>query len=400
MESNDLSLSTACRILVVSGDVAQSKELVSRIKSFASTPLTSHPNDESYIEWTIKNKYYTAPVHLYLHQIAKPPAKPLWPPETDDERVPALIFVFRKGKPYQDTFLSMREAYLAHDAEVALAVAIPPDSSDVTPSFESPDSIEEFFSGHNFEYVDVEDTPDESEHAEHPQYDIRGLPRIFEALNMIMWPSMVRTPHGGLRRNIIEPDSLNDSDPDAFEHSFATISDTAPPDHPSLFDIHNELSSQSLEELDAWLDSEGSWVGPINGSILPAPRGTPHDARLVTDGFEDDFTDFLSVPPAETPGADLPSPFDVQATTKRIFGQQNLEEDAPGGFDLTSVLGTLEAMREEISTITDLEERRIAAARVALSLAMGLGLDNDSDEEGNKPEEEILRELQQLREPA
>lgn len=66
----------------------------------------------------------------------------------------------------------MREAYLAHDAEVALAVAIPPDSSDATPLFESPDSIEEFFSRHNFEYVDVEDTLDESEHAVHPQYGV------------------------------------------------------------------------------------------------------------------------------------------------------------------------------------------------------------------------------------
>lgn len=230
--------------------------------------------------------------------------------------------------------------------------------------------------------------------------DTRGLPRILEALNMIMWPSMVRTQHGGLRRNIIEPDSLDDSDPDPFEHSFATISDTAPPDHPSLFDIHNEFSSQSQAELDAWLDSEGSWVGPTNGSLLPAPGGTPNDARLLADGFEDDFTDFLSVPPAERRDADLPPPSEIQATAKRIFGQHNLEEDAPGGFDLTSVLGTLEAMREEISTITDLEERRTAAARVALSLAMGLGLDNDDDEEGNKPEENILRELHQLREPS
>lgn len=217
---------------------------------------------------------------------------------------------------------------------------------------------------------------------------------------MIMWPSMVRNPHGGLRRNVIEPENLDDSDPDAFEHSFATVSDTAPPDHPSLFDIHNEFSSQSQAELDAWLDSDGSWVGPTNGSLLPVVGGTPNDARLVADGFEDDFTDFLSAPPAETRGADLPSPSDIQATTKRIFGQQTLEEDAPGGFDLSSVLGTLETMREEISTITDLEERRTAAARVALSLAMGLGLDDGSDDEGDRPEEDILHELHQLQESA
>lgn len=68
------------------------------IQPLASTPLTPHSSDGAYVKWTIKNKYYTAPVHMYLHQTSKPPAKPLWPPETDDERVPAVIYVFRKGE--------------------------------------------------------------------------------------------------------------------------------------------------------------------------------------------------------------------------------------------------------------------------------------------------------------
>ncbi|KAG9084127.1 hypothetical protein FS749_005456 [Ceratobasidium sp. UAMH 11750] len=386
MEPTDLSVSPACRILLVSGDLAHGKELVSRIQPLISTPLTPHSDDESYVDWTITNKYYSAPVHLYLHQASKPPAKPLWPPETDGERVPALVFIFKKGEPYRDTFLSMREAYLAHDPEVALAVALPP-SSNSTATLGSVDSVEEFFSNHNFEYIDAEDQSHTEE--EQPQYDVSGLPRILEALNTIMWPSMVRTPHGGLRRHIMVPDL---DEPDAFDYSFATVSDTAPPHHPSLFDAGAGPSEQSLAELNAWLDNDDSWAPSTNTSNPPSTSTSPKTDTHTKAGFEDDFSDFLSAPPILGQENDLPPSAEVQAAAERIFGQ-SLDHDAPEGFDLTSVLGSLEAMRAEISEITNMEERRKAAARVALGLAMGLGLDgSDSDE----PDEDLLRELHQM----
>lgn len=64
----------------------------------------------------------------------------------------------------------MREAYLAHDAEVALAVALPPAPSSTTTEFESPDNVEEFFSNHNFEYVDIDDVSNINSDAEEPQF--------------------------------------------------------------------------------------------------------------------------------------------------------------------------------------------------------------------------------------
>jgi hypothetical protein len=73
-------------------------------------------------------------------------------------------------QPYRDVFLSMREAFLAHDAEVNLAVALPPPSSSTTTEFESVDNVEEFFSNHNFEYVDVEDVSNLNSDAEEPQF--------------------------------------------------------------------------------------------------------------------------------------------------------------------------------------------------------------------------------------
>ncbi|KAG9103817.1 hypothetical protein FRC06_007795 [Ceratobasidium sp. 370] len=326
---------------------------------------------------------------MYLHQASKPPAKPLWPPETDGERVPALIFVFKKGEPYRDVFLSMREAYLAHDPEVALAVALPPPTSNPTATLGSAESVEEFFSNHNFEYVDAEDHSHTDE--EQPQYDVSGLPRILEALNMIMWPSMVRTPHGGLRTHLPVPDI--DDGLGAFEHSFATVSDTAPPHSPSLFDAGAGPSDKSLAELNAWLDNDDSWI-PSAGTANPLSTSSsnPKAEAHTQAGFEDDFSDFLSAPPRHGRENDLPPSAEVQAAAERIFGQ-SLDHDAPEGFDLTSVLGSLEAMRTEISGITDMEERRKAAARVALGLAMGLGLDgSDSDE----LDEELLRELHQM----
>ncbi|CAE6449680.1 unnamed protein product [Rhizoctonia solani] len=389
MEPTELSLSPSCRILLVSKVNEQNRELVSLLEPFTSNPLTPNPSDEAYIEWTIKNKYYTAPVHLYLHQVSKSPAKPLWPPETNNERVPALIFVFRKGEPYREVFLSMKEAYLAHDAEVALAVSLPTSSGGTTLSMstDSFDSIEEFFSDHGFEYVDAEDSPEAAEYSDHLQYDVRGLPRILEALNMIMWPSMARTATGGLRRTQLEAE-LGDSSPTIFEHSFATISDTAPPDS-SLFGTDPQSASHSSAALNAWLDDDDSWA-PASRDRQPASAADSSNA--LKDGFDDDFTEFLSAPPEADSDTGLPSSAEVHATAERIFGQDN---EAPGGFDLTSILGALEAMRLEIGAIENIEERRKAAARVALGLAAGLGIDErDEDEDGL--DEELMRELHQI----
>ncbi|CAE6524932.1 unnamed protein product [Rhizoctonia solani] len=351
-----------------------------------------NPSDEAYIEWIIKNKYYTAPVHLYLHQVSKPPAKPLWPPETDDERVPALIFVFRKGEPYREVFLSMKEAYLAHNAEAALAVSLPTPSGGTILSTDSFDSIEEFFSDHGFEYVDAEDSPEAAEYSDHLQYDVRGLPRILEALNMIMWPSMARTATGGLRRTLLGAEQLDDPSPTVFEHSFATVSDAAPPDHSSLFGIGSQSASHTLAELNAWLDDGDSWAPASQNCQLATATGSSNEAAALKDGFDDDFTEFLSAPPEADSDTGLPSSTEVHATAERIFGQ---DSEAPGGFDLTSVLGALEAMRLEIGAIEDVEERRKAAARVALGLAAGLGIDEqDEDEDGL--DEELMRELHQI----
>ena len=158
-------------------------------------------------------------------------------------------------------------------------------------------------------------------------------------------------------------------------------------------------------------------------------------------GFEDDFTDFVGAPidhehrrtdikahsfsymtldsefdMLEGGDPDLPSKDEIQATSRRIFGsppllptstseskplQQHLsatnisglgaspapststlgDEDDFGrpNFDLSRVFSALQVMKEEISGMAGDEERRRAAARVALGLVYGLERDEDAD---------------------
>jgi hypothetical protein len=114
---------------------------------------------------------------------------------------------------------------------------------------------------------------------------------------------------------------------------------------------------------------------------------------------------------------DLPSQDDIQTATRRIFGSASSQlptstseskssqqqpsatrissldaSPAPStstlgdddefglsGFDLSRVFGALQVMKEEIAGMTDDEERRRAAARVALGLVYGLQRDEDAD---------------------
>jgi hypothetical protein len=69
--------------------------------SFISSEITGKEVNTSAgpdIPWTISNKYYTADVHFHVQKPAKPPALPLYPPETAGEKVPAILFIWAKGE--------------------------------------------------------------------------------------------------------------------------------------------------------------------------------------------------------------------------------------------------------------------------------------------------------------
>ncbi|KZT64928.1 hypothetical protein DAEQUDRAFT_732027 [Daedalea quercina L-15889] len=222
--------------------------------------------------------------------------------------------------------------------------------------------------------------------------------------------------------------------------------------------LADEDSTRQTAEAQAWVIAEHDM--PLQSSAwqdMPIPSIRTPTAELPVFGFDDDFTEFVSAPtpsvstwshslvldvdqlvPQHTgasyrslasvsdfgdegeaayfphvedesalPSAgeddpDLPSPVEVLATSRRIFGSTSPvplpstsvatssphEHDEPhsfehdddddsemSAFDLPRVLSVLQGMKEEIAGMTDDAERRKAAARVALGLVYGLQLD-------------------------
>lgn len=112
------------------------------------------------------------------------------------------------------------------------------------------------------------------------------------------------------------------------------------------------------------------------------------------------------LPSVDENDPDLPSRAEVLATSRRIFGPAGQApspstSNAPttshqhdeahsfdhdddddfetSAFDMSRVLSALQGMKEEIAGMSDDEERRKAAARVALGLVYGLQLDHGDD---------------------
>jgi len=72
-------------------------------------------------------------------------------------------------------------------------------------------------------------------------------------------------------------------------------------------------------------------------------------------------------PPPAPPGGS-------SSSQPKAAADQPRREDYEQAFDLSSALGALQSMRDEIQGMTDEKARRRAAARVALGLVHGLGL--------------------------
>jgi len=107
------------------------------------------------------------------------------------------------------------------------------------------------------------------------------------------------------------------------------------------------------------------------------------------------FGSQLAVPSASTTRAKTPSPRSAFVNLHPPRSQSSLMLDSPsssfaresddeddlelGAFDLSRVLGALQGMKEEIAGMTDEDERRKAAARVALGLVYGLQKENERE---------------------
>ena len=120
------------------------------------------------------------------------------------------------------------------------------------------------------------------------------------------------------------------------------------------------------------------------GSLAPDVGFRYRSLGSVSD-FGDDFHDGegehvydpLDGVHSDSDGEDsvMPSKSEIKDTARRIFGERHSivpDEDDRHGFDVEQVFGVLQGYKHEIAGMTDEEEKRKAAAKVALGLVYGL----------------------------
>ncbi|KAF8631697.1 hypothetical protein AX15_002246 [Amanita polypyramis BW_CC] len=360
MSLSDLS----CRILVVAASLDHALTFIQRIRGKAADELTTEATALSElvkIPWTIANKYYSADVHFAAHTVHG-----LSPHLV--QGVPAVVFVWPSGEAYQDHVERLAQDMQGHEPEVSLAVKIHAESSTTTNGEEEEEGeLDEFMSSHGFEYVNVTDD-DGSLLLD----GIPDFPRVIDALSTIMWPSM---------------QAKVDSTHKEHAYMFNWVQTSRDGEH------MDEDEVVEMTELARWLEKSSvgsqSCEDPWKAVMCESPTLIDGEGRTeVKMGFEDDFTAFVAAPESgwSTPDGgrlelqddyaslgsdfesddDLPTRAEVEAARARIFGGVRRVDDVEG------VLGRLEEMKAEISALEDEEERRRAAATVAVGVAYGL----------------------------
>ncbi|KAL5520087.1 hypothetical protein ACEPAG_1747 [Sanghuangporus baumii] len=379
----------SCRIVVVSSSLETSREIAYRIKALSGDTSES-PNSSEVIHWTIKNKYYTAPVHFHPIHL-----EGLEFIELDD--VPAVIYAWKENEPYRTHMKQVVEQTSSCNLDVSLAISMAPTTDE---------ELEDFFFKHGFEYVEghTEEEADRLDPSATP-----GIRRAVDALSTIMWPSMVRTDQLASMLASQSSNSVATEGEDEIDIDYRALMNEASDNGRS--NIQHEL-----EMLEKWLDDDddddenyenaddknGGYTSLdsheqsfSNDPWTTSTPGVPTNAE----GFDDDFTEFISVPSTsrtesklhDDSDSDLPSQADIQAASARIFGlatsshskgpdssrgksarnDPELDMDSPA-FDLTRILGALDTMKDEISKMPDVRERRRAAAKAALGFVYGL----------------------------
>ncbi|KAL0580635.1 hypothetical protein V5O48_001365 [Marasmius crinis-equi] len=470
-----LSSEPSCRILTVASTLERAVTVVEQIQALSSSTQSVTDSSEGgedpsgsengrSIPWTISNKYYSADVHFWAR-----PIKGLAPHHLQE--VPAVIFAWEKGKDLK-----------GHDPEISLAIRLPlSNSSNETKGEEEDDDekaeevadTDEFLSEHGFEFIDVL-TADEGED-DSMRDGVPSLPRVLDALSTIMWPSMQASGKASRGKANARTAALLDwaqSSGDDSSLDFPSDDELVVARSSGGNNLAAIRQKKEMAELTRWLEEDDAskndpWK--LAAGIVHSPT-TDDDERAddydpttpmpTFDRFDDDFTVFVSAPPAphvETQsqgnasplkasptdddgrlspsftgssfnteklvpsysgvtyhslgshpdlsdmgpdsaahsdnGSDdgLPTEEEVQKSAEKIFGatfagasssrlpsDMDAHREGDGDdyemtpFDLSHVMSALQGMKAEIAAIDDEQERRKAAARVALGLVYGL----------------------------
>ncbi|KAF7985561.1 hypothetical protein HWV62_3825 [Athelia sp. TMB] len=299
----------------------------------ASSSPADLSNGTNIIPWTISNRYYTADVHFSLHD-AKAWSSLL------AYGVPAVIFVWAHGEPYKETLQYLSKELEDHDPEVSLAVRM---KGSIHKTPEEDEDVDAFLSSLGFEFVDANAPDLEARDIDEMAQGVPGLPRVIDALSTIMWPTMVQSQATTARKSRAREllDWARDEEEDdglrALVDPIDEDNDTTVASSPLVDKGIKSRMQREMEELERWLEDEEAlratedpWILPSNEQSHEDPLGiaeSPLGLRPPTgsisawvshtgessasSGFDDDFTVFVSAPPAESrmpqPVVEVPS---------------------------------------------------------------------------------------------
>ena len=156
-----------------------------------------------------------------------------------------------------------------------------------------------------------------------------------------------------------------------FEDDF-TVFVSAPPPSLSL-----EQSKPAVSGDLTSFDSSGS-LAPDVGFRYRSLGSMSDFGDEFHDGEGEHACDPIEDVRSDSEGEDsvMPSKVEIKDTARRIFGAGHStdvpDEDDRRGFDLEQVFGVLQGYKHEIASMADEEEKRKAAAKVALGLVYGL----------------------------
>lgn len=230
-----------------------------------------------------------------------------------------------------------------------------------------------------------------------------------------MWPTMVQSSKSSKHTSVAH-------EPLDWLHGVNSSINSFEPPSPSR--DHNSMRNEMME-LERWLQEddalrprEDPWDADNGMPLSPTDVNLPEERPVLA--FDDDFTVWISAPADDvshtsTPSVShtdlesldpnhtgaswaslrsvsdfgddldddddelLPSKQDIEDTSRRLFASVGPSSNVLDGseqhmesFDLSRVMGVLQNMKEEIAGIDDDDERRKAAAKVALGLVYGL----------------------------
>ncbi|KAF5385629.1 hypothetical protein D9757_005542 [Collybiopsis confluens] len=334
------NLSTSCRILAIGSSLDGAIDFVQQIRTLSGHIIDNgdindtrkdqaEVNGEKLMPWVISNKYYSAQVHFLARTV-----KGLAP--FHSKEVPALVFIWRKGYAYKHNIERIcRDRELNGSApEVSLAVRIElnddengKEDEEEEENFEDTAEIDEYLSSKGFEFIDVPAANKRAGDDEISVDAIPSLPRVLDALSTIMWPTMQSSVK---RQNHPRKAMADETSLDWAQISFDE-GEGIDPDIDDLVAVQTpagRVSNQArirteMEELRRWLeddahedsrnDKDDPWrhapslitsqtglttTSPTSeeGGAFDSARPTSYPTSAQGDGFDDDFTVFVSAP--------------------------------------------------------------------------------------------------------